>query len=237
MPVQIQLGLPQLPDVASETFFQILKMWLTICDEHHQTCQKSVPSKMPTRVIDVGTVATPIVRLYHTKPGECAHYIALTHLWGPPPHFSTSLKDLVAFSNTIYFENLPVTYQDAIITTRALGIRYLWIDSICIIRDSHDDWGKEASQMEDIFSSAYCVFSATCATSQMDGFLKPRPQRQFVTFLQKDLQEPFYVCELIDGFDMDVSNRAFYKRGWTLQERILARRTVFFTNTQIVGFQ
>lgn len=189
---------------------------------------------MPTRVIDVGTVAKPIVRLYHTKPGESDRYIALTHPWGPPPHFYTTRTYLDAFSNTMNFKELPRTFQDAIMTTRTLGIRYLWIDSICIIQGPDGDFIQEARRMEDVFSSAYCVFSAISASSQMDGFLNERPyQRPFVTFLQKELQVPFYVCELIDDFDTDVSNSALYQRGWTLQERILARRTVFFTNTQM----
>lgn len=85
--------------------------------------------------------------------------------------------------------------------------------------------------MEDVFSSAYCVLAASRATGQHDGFLKPRIPRSFVTF-KRGSEMPFYVCDAIDDFDQDVLQGSLNRRGWVLQERALATRTVFFTETQ-----
>ena len=36
--------------------------------------------------------------------------------------------------------NLPKSFQDVISVARVIGIRYLWIGSLCIVQDDHDDW-------------------------------------------------------------------------------------------------
>jgi hypothetical protein len=51
--------------------------------------------------------------------------------------------------------NLPLTMQDAITTTRALGFRYLWIDSVCIIQDNASDWERESRQMGSIYELSF----------------------------------------------------------------------------------
>src|ERR1043166_8196668 len=48
-------------------------------------------------------------------------------------------------------KNLPQNFQDATNITRQLGLRYLWIDAICIIQDSPHDWAKEAGKMSNIY--------------------------------------------------------------------------------------
>ncbi|KAH7378009.1 hypothetical protein BKA64DRAFT_585809, partial [Cadophora sp. MPI-SDFR-AT-0126] len=44
---------------------------------------------------------------------------------------------------SISYANLPVLFRDAIELTRTLGIRFLWIDSLCIIQDDIEDWERE----------------------------------------------------------------------------------------------
>lgn len=85
--------------------------------------------------------------------------------------------------------------------------------------------------MEDVFSSAYCVLAASSANGQSDGFLKPREDRKFLTFLREGLP-PVYICQFIDDFAQHVLEGPLNKRGWVLQERALARRTIYFTDTQ-----
>ncbi|KAF4465904.1 RNase H domain [Fusarium albosuccineum] len=47
----------------------------------------------------------------------------------------------------IVLTDMPKTFQDAILVTRRLGFRYVWIDSLCIIQDSKDDWLRKAREM------------------------------------------------------------------------------------------
>ena len=54
----------------------------------------------------------------------------------------------------------PKTFHDAIQITRQLGIRYLWINSLCIIQDSKEDWAIEAAAMGGVFKNSYVTIVA-----------------------------------------------------------------------------
>ncbi|PMD19341.1 heterokaryon incompatibility, partial [Hyaloscypha hepaticicola] len=55
---------------------------------------------------------------------------------------------------------LPKTFQDAVLITRDLGVRYLWIDSLCIIQDSDEDWEQEAARMSEVYANGYVMLAA-----------------------------------------------------------------------------
>ncbi|KAF2714315.1 hypothetical protein K504DRAFT_528668 [Pleomassaria siparia CBS 279.74] len=241
-PTPIQVGLPKLPNPKSREFFQILSRWLVDCNLGHD-CQSIPQRSLPTRLIDVGTVEEPKLRLIETCEEDLPtrQYIALSHPWGDTDKykpFSTLRRDpdgtgheLNLFKQSIPYDDLPATFRDAVFCTRKLSVRYLWIDSICIIQGKDGDFCEEAKRMEDVFSGAYCVLSASRAKHQHDGFLGPRPQREYVTF-QRGADKPFYVCKAIDNFSKDVIEGSLNTRGWVLQERALARRTIYFTENQ-----
>lgn len=127
---------------------------------------------------------------------------------------------------------LTDTFRHAIDVTRKLGLRHLWIDSLCIVQGPEGDFVTESKRMEDVFSSAYCVVAASSARSQRDGFLvRERKARQVLPL--KVQGGTLYVCRFIDRFDEHVLNSPLSKRGWVLQERALARRTIYFTDWQV----
>lgn len=158
-------------------------------------------------------------------------YFALSHPWGNPPHFCTYLSNVGQYQQNIAFEALPTTFRNAVTLTRELGLQYLWIDSICIIQGDNGDFEKEAILMETVFSNAYCVLAASAARGQDDGFLHNRRARKTIV-LQRPQQPPLYVSEFLDDFKEHVLEGHLNQRGWVLQERALARRTIYFTATQ-----
>lgn len=243
-PLDIQIGSPKLLDLedcSSNAFFDLAHEWLKDCDENHPGCGVELAHRSPTRLIHVGTLAMPKLRLVETKH-EVVHdprYIALSHPWGDTEAYKAFTtvqndpnrtgRDLASFKISIPYADLPKTFKNAVDCARKLNISYLWIDSICIIQGPDGDFPDEAKRMEDVYSGAYCVIAASRAGDQRDGFLGPRPQRKFVTFNQN---EPFYICETIDHFNSDVIKGPLNQRGWVLQERALARRTMYFTKNQ-----
>ena len=231
----LQIGLPQLPDIGDRMHFSIMQGWLSECDTKHSNCSVSlaVGHPLPTRLVDVGLKDSPMVKLYETQAGDKIEYLALSHPWGPEKwsHFCTFPENLARYKEGINFEDLPLTFQDAVIVARGLNQKYLWIDSICIVQGPDGDFNTEAKRMEDVFSQAYCVLAASCASGQHDGFLKPRQERNYLT-IEQDSGPPVYVCEFIDDFQKHVLGSPLNKRGWVLQERALARRTIYFTDRQ-----
>ncbi|KAI1262704.1 heterokaryon incompatibility protein-domain-containing protein [Xylariaceae sp. FL1019] len=188
---------------------------------------------MPTRLLDVGVDEDNLVRLYEPSAGEDGEYIALSHPWGRGPHLVTDKDNLERFKrNGIKMSIPPGTFRDAVITTRELGKRYLWIDSLCIVQGPGGDFEAQAGRMETVFSSAYCVLAATQAHNQRDGFLQSRTERDYVTLRTRNNAGTFYVCENIDDFNGDVLEGHLNRRGWVLQEHALARRTIFFAGKQ-----
>ncbi|KAE9367915.1 HET-domain-containing protein [Stipitochalara longipes BDJ] len=231
----IQIGLPRIPDAASPTHIKVLSEWIRSCDQTHQ-CYPRDLGFLPTRVLDVGDKSSGTVRLFcdtrgHTRPGK---YLALSHQWGNPSQhrkFRTLKANIDKMKQGINISELPKTFQDAVNITRSLEIQYLWIDSLCIVQDDQHDWDMESKLMEQVFSSAYATIAATCASGTEDGFLKPYPERQYVT-VGTGGGALYYLCEAIDDFRRDVDQGELNKRGWVLQERALSRRTIYFTEKQ-----
>lgn len=107
-------------------------------------------------------------RLYVTK-GEKESYICLSHCWGDFQPIRTTTTNIEDHKKSIPWQFLPQTFQDAIDLTRFLSIRYLWIDSLCIIQDDRDDWAKESAAMASVYGNSYLTISATAAANCSKG--------------------------------------------------------------------
>ncbi|KAI0871058.1 hypothetical protein GGS24DRAFT_492545 [Hypoxylon argillaceum] len=232
----IQVGFPELPAARKEIHFKILREWIRDCDHSHQ-CYPAPETFLPTRLLIINEnpddVQLIVTSLAHTNPGR---YVALSHRWGPPQqdtYFCTYRSNIEELKRGIKISSLPRAFQDAVCVTRGLGLKYLWIDSLCIIQQDPVDWEVESTLMERVFSSAYCTIAASCSSGSKHGFLIPRPPRQLVKMRGPEgYSAPYFVCETIDDFSRDVDQSELNQRGWVLQERALSRRTIYFTERQ-----
>ena len=86
---------------------------------------------LPTRVLDVGTQAMGIVSLVESN-GMRAPFVALSHRWGASHRITLTRATLDALKAGLRPDQLPKTFLDAVQITRYLGMRYLWIDSLCM---------------------------------------------------------------------------------------------------------
>jgi Heterokaryon incompatibility protein (HET) len=250
-PSEIQIGFPKLPEVGSPIYFKLLQEWLRVCDKEHSClvgsdgCRES-DGLLPTRVIDVGDSKSPnSLQLYETSKGEQARYVALSHSWGKlkdseREKFCTYICNVDKRRKGINWDDLPKTFQDAVTVTRRLGVRFLWIDSICIIQShkncsecsENEDWDIECKKMGEYFRSAYCTIAATSAKNAKEGFLECRSDIEWVKVPSTSESPPWDFCGAIDDFHRDVEEADLNKRGWVLQERVLSRRIIHFTSTQ-----
>lgn len=89
----------------------------------------------------------------------------------------TTTQNIDAFTKSIPMP-LPKTFADAVSVTRALDIQYLWIDSLCIIQDSPEDWSDQAPHMATVYGGAYVTIAADAASDSSEGFLE-HPNRKF----------------------------------------------------------
>jgi hypothetical protein len=131
------------PNLASESNFDLVRGWLKECVNDHPACQYSAAKSLPSRLIDVGPPVLskiPSVHLTESHTIHHASYLALSHCWGGKVALILTLSNYNHLKAEIPWYELPANFQDAITITQQLGIRYLWIDSLCIIQDSHEDW-------------------------------------------------------------------------------------------------
>ncbi|KAK3648109.1 hypothetical protein LTR56_002587 [Elasticomyces elasticus] len=240
----VRLGLPRRLRSDNTAHPVILRQWLKECDLHHPQClpipghSSLTLTQRPTRVIDVGTQGGTHVQLLETnylplQTSDESRYVALSYAWGDNSHsrFLATAANYDVLKRGISTTDLPKTFKDAIIVTRELGIRYLWIDGLCILQGPGGDFDTEAERMEVVFSNAYCVIAASRATGTSDGFLGERHDHRVVAIPRLGGAQ-VYLFEPIDDFQHDVIDGHLNKRGWVLQERALARRTIFFTGSQ-----
>ncbi|WKT38280.1 Protein kinase domain [Fusarium oxysporum f. sp. vasinfectum] len=236
-----QVGTPDLPVPGSMEQFQLFQEWLQTCSNAHDharplSLSAGNSNNLPTRVVDVGDGSNLPIHLTMSGDMKSAAYFALSHRWGDDSTHHVG-RTLIANHddryNSISWHELPLNFKDAIEVTRGLGVRYLWIDSLCIVQDDNDDWARESVRMEEVYSNAQCVLAASSANSSEEGFLqRTSPSLPFIT-LQSPEGDISYISKNIDNFRGDVDEAVLNTRGWTLQERALARRTIHFTKNQV----
>ena len=155
----------------------LARRWLQDCLEAHPVCQElynAGQSTLPTRVLDVLAFPDPTqIRLY-TSNSQIAPYVCLSHCWGKEKPYVTTLDSLKSRETAINVQDLPSTFRDAVKITRDLGFRYLWIDSLCIIQDSREDWRCESARMGRLYQKAVLTIAASGAKGDTEGCFMAR---------------------------------------------------------------
>jgi hypothetical protein len=100
--------------------------------------------------------------------------MTLSHCWGSAQLITTTANTIKQRIAGIPLEDLPQTFKDAVSLTRNLGIRYLWIDSLCIKQLDEEDWETEARKMGSVYSHSYLNIAATSSAEGRGGCFKER---------------------------------------------------------------
>jgi hypothetical protein len=139
--------------------------WIRECTGNHAICGKGEARPLPTRILDIGGFGSNrVIKLVESK-GLPAKYAAISHCWGSlssDPLILTK-NTLEAFKNGSSWNQLPRLFQETIDLVQRLGIRYIWIDSLCIIQDDVLDWQQESAMMCSVYSNSYVTIAATGA--------------------------------------------------------------------------
>jgi hypothetical protein len=132
----------------------------------------------------------------------------------------------------IAFENLPRTFQDFVSLAQSIGIRYIWIDSLCIIQGNSQDWHSEAAKMGDVYRNAALVIAASGAEDSSRGlFINDRSARTVFKLPYRSaagVSGTFNMMQSPDESDWHPARGPLETRAWTLQERYLAQRLITF---------
>lgn len=210
-------------------------MWLARCSGSHERCSGKRQYRPPSRLISIGH---DVVKLVVTASLPAPpRYATLTYCWGSEPFTTLTRDNLDLFLDHIPVNELPQTLIDAIEASRRLGIDYIWIDALCIIQKEEDnsDWENEAGNMSDIYGGTFVTLAASAATNVYEGFMPSQmPTHHSLGFVARVTTteyrrvQNFYSAM---AYARSTTKTHLATRAWTLQERHLSPRTIYFGKT------
>jgi hypothetical protein len=235
------------------------------CLSSHSRCRQPKPATLPKRVLDVLLAPDSKSVVLHESEWnegeqryEHGQYVALSHIWGLGKLPKTTKENLQSHLKGIAWSALPRAFQEAVALTRALGIQYLWIDSLCLVQDDIQAKLEESVRMDEIFGNAFLTIAATSATdsgSQPLFPIKTPPFKVQATDTKGQLSK-IYVREqpshysfkapFDEGSHMNewelpfnMSDEAnlhtpLLKRAWAYTERLLSPRVLHFTKSEMI---
>ncbi|KAK1625324.1 heterokaryon incompatibility protein-domain-containing protein [Colletotrichum phormii] len=224
----------------SERGISQIRRRLQVCLESHQSCRQGAGIR-PLRFLVISAEENETVRIRQIHGAKTDPYVALSYCWGLEQTAKTTTVNLARHERGIEVRGLPKTIQDAIYVTRRLGIRLLWVDSLCMVQNDPVLLAKEVGDMAHYYANSMITISAAVAKSCAEGFLNPPDPTEsdgYVGFYFPFDDKPrldsspnrrlkLFRAEARDEID-HIDTRA-----WTLQESLLATRLVSFGTRRI----
>jgi hypothetical protein len=214
-------------DPLESSVVDLMKGWLTDCKKH-KLCNTSMFDSLPSRVIDIDSRGTADdLRLADSSTIQCLNnnYATLSHCWGQVERTTTTSGNLAQMLQGFSMSSLNPMFRDAVLVARALAIRYLWIDSICIVQNSEADKSQELSKMAAIFANSQITIAGPAATDSQKSFL----DRRVSDHVQVGHPgQNLYLRKALDQDWEDIQNSTLAQRAWTFQEIQLSKRMLYF---------
>lgn len=242
----------------SDANYTLAQGWLQNCHENHDSCRRSPIAKanLPSRLIDVEGDGDK-TRLKHVDSSmedsagtnaEAFNYLALSYCWGAPESsgsvssYQTSIENLDERKAGFSELSLPKTIRDAVSITRRLGVKYLWVDAICILQGKDNraqaDWKTESARMHHVYGEALLTIAVASGSSVQDGIFNTRRDPQSACRVSTTLTAVPGLGDVNVTADSlkpsDCQDEPLYHRGWTLQERVLSTRVLIYTRDQLM---
>ncbi|KAM7219628.1 Heterokaryon incompatibility protein (HET) domain containing protein [Rhypophila decipiens] len=170
---------------------------------HGPTCNQTKFPDYPTQLLKLGDEPLSPIHLIETQ-GAQLKYAALSYCWGQAEFIRTLNSNLVGHTTGIPSSELPTVFSEAISLCHRFEIRYIWIDSLCILQDDEKDWEAGSARMAGYYSNAAFTIAATSSEDPLESFLGANKDQKY-------------------GIH----------RAWTWQESALSSRTIHFCRSQI----
>lgn len=233
-------------DSSSLEAFHRARKWLEHCVQHDEACTPPNADFIPRRLIDVGSWDESC-EPFLVELQEPASYACLSYCWGPNTEnvLKTTTNNLAAHFKHIRFSSMPPGIQDAVTVCRGLNIRYLWVDSLCLIQNDLKMWLQDASSMDLIYLNSHVTIAVQEPETCNKHFLGK--QSFGGSLLQDYISIDLATTEgnvHVEGFsrvETEDDYREAYRepysletRGWCFQESLLPNRRLCYNGKEMV---
>lgn len=134
------------------------------------------PAERPMRLLEIIPCDNPDQSYRYSAKliGHDYTYIALSYCWGKTPDTAWMTKTDTVHQNMqdIDLKSLPATIRDCLWVATALGVHYVWVDSLCIIQDNISDWEIESAKMGGIYRRCTPYDSCLGRFQQQQGIIQ-----------------------------------------------------------------
>ncbi|KAF2245890.1 HET-domain-containing protein [Trematosphaeria pertusa] len=218
--------------------------WMGECEEGHDCEDVAEGRGWPGRLIDVGGGEDGVRLVSTPKEEKRLRYATLSHCWGAaglPDSAKTTMDTLEEREAGIAVDTLPRTFREAIEVTRRLGLDYLWIDALCIVQGSLEDWRHEGERMDAIYSNSTVTLAAESSEDSRGGLFTDNvgPDEGMsvpitITSPLSDGQTATLIFRASDSRSLKTEARHLQSRAWALQERVVSPRILHFFDVGIL---
>lgn len=229
----------------STSDLMFVEQWLRKCDQGHAGCLESASDELearwrPSRLLKIEQVLPGKVSklsICEDLSDSPVQYMTLSHCWGTSRPLQLVEKSLLLFRNCIPLSEVPKAFMEACEITLRLGVSFIWIDSLCIIQDSEEDWLRESSMMATIYSHSYLNLAAAHSAGSSDGLFSVRNPDAIgpwpIRSKDSDGSLKLFILQESDSLSLLQASRLNH-RAWVLQEQVLAPRTLYFTSGTLI---
>jgi hypothetical protein len=185
---------------------------------------------------DFSQLSSKLAIEIHQRPLKQIEWLLVRYCHWPKPKrvLQLNLENVDTFQKSLPLNEIPQTFSDAIHITRSLDIRYLWIDTLCIIQDSPSDWSNECQRMGHVYENALCTIAAAAAANPYQGcFVDRNPYIEMTCKIAGSMEDGLFVDSAKYEYEQHESRNSratsvLFQRGWVLQESILSQRILEF---------
>jgi len=232
------------PQDYNKDIYTMIRHWIGETDREHASTKfgeqdiqafHDVVSETWFCVLDAREMK--LTHLPKTEKGEPAPYVALSYVWGmhKAATHETNISNIMRRKEkfSIKLMDLPLTIQDAIQLVRGLGVRYIWIDSLCISQGSLMSWRLNAESMHLIFGNAYFTICAADGDSNtgLRAIKAGNPKTRDAPMRASIKPDLDVITSRSPESIIEASK--WIERGWTFQEHLLSPRCLVFAGGRL----
>ena len=213
-----------------------IQKWLGQCDSSHNGICRDAPGMTDIKLPDILYLVDVENKCIIVANG-IPKYIALSYVWAHASNQCELTQENLVFmqqpgslNSHQIISRMSGTIRAAMSFGQLIGVRYLWVDRLCIIQNDSLRKDEQIDAMGGIYLHSYLTLAVADSDDSssglrgIEGVTQPRHLPQTVYTFHAS---PHSVTAFIYPF---MRPRTVYDtRGWTFQEQMLAKRTLMFT--------